>query len=148
MQAGITATVGVMGRDQKREQLVQYPFVMHSCWKVTLSCDFAYLIKYITVQSAVGTPDLEWNEATPNSAEATRVIGLMPLSHKTQTSSSHGPILLIPVRCYTYLRTETLPQAKRHKPSLHHSIVYICQELFTLQSSQQGTKYPNKQLRK
>ena len=27
-------------------------------------------------------------------------------------------------------------------------IVYICQELFTLQKSQQGAKYPNKQLRK
>ena len=27
-------------------------------------------------------------------------------------------------------------------------ILYICQELFTLQKSQQGAKYPNKQLRK
>ena len=30
---------------------------------------------YVTVKSAAGTPDLEWDEGVPNAAEATRVIG-------------------------------------------------------------------------
>ena len=56
-------------------------------WHCNWNC--AYLIKLIPVQSAAGTQDLEWNEAKPNAADATRVLGLMSLSHQSQTISSH-----------------------------------------------------------